>query len=38
MAWYLLELSLIEFKMLKYVPSNVAAASLFLSNKLLSPG
>jgi cyclin B len=35
LAQYLLELSLVEYKMLKYGPSHLAAASLFLSNKLL---
>jgi cyclin B len=32
---YLLELALVEYKMLKYSPSHLAAASILLSNKLL---
>jgi cyclin B len=35
LAQYLLELSLVEYKMVKYGPSHLAAASLLLSNKLL---
>lgn len=35
LAWYLLELTLPDYKMLKYAPSHLAAASLLLSNKLL---
>jgi len=32
---YLLELSLVEYKMIKYAPSHLAAAAILLSNKLL---
>jgi len=35
LAQYLLELSLVEYNMLKYGPSHMAAASILLSNKLL---
>jgi Cyclin len=35
LARYLLELALIEYKMLKYIPSNMAAASVYLVNKIL---
>merc|ERR1719174_1371782 len=35
LAQYLLELTLVDYKMLKYAPSHLAAASLLLSNKLL---
>jgi cyclin B len=35
LAQYLLELSLVDYKMIKYVPSHLAAASILLSNKLL---
>jgi cyclin B len=35
LAQYILELSLVEYKMLKYPPSHQAAASILLSNKLL---
>lgn len=35
LAQYLLELSLVEYKMLKYGPSHLAAAAILLSNKLL---
>lgn len=35
LAQYLLELSLMEYKMLKYTPSHLAAAAILLSNKLL---
>lgn len=34
LASYLLELTLVEYKMVKYSPSHVAAAALLLSNKL----
>jgi len=35
LALYLLELTLVDYKMLKYTPSHLAAAALLLSNKLL---
>lgn len=35
LAHYLLELTLIDYKMVKYSPSHVAAAAVLLSNKLL---
>eukprot|EP00930_Biecheleria_cincta_P046481 TRINITY_DN32059_c0_g1_i1.p1 TRINITY_DN32059_c0_g1~~TRINITY_DN32059_c0_g1_i1.p1 ORF type:complete len:502 (+),score=101.20 TRINITY_DN32059_c0_g1_i1:43-1548(+) len=35
LAQYLLELTLIDYKMLKYAPSHLAAAAILLSNKLL---
>jgi cyclin B len=35
LSQYLLELSLVEYKMVKYGPSHLAAASILLSNKLL---
>jgi cyclin B len=35
LAQYLLELTLVDYKMLKYTPSHLAAASILLSNKLL---
>merc|ERR1719440_1104243 len=35
LAQYLLELTLVEYKMLKYPPSHLAAAAILLSNKLL---
>lgn len=35
LAQYILELSLVEYKMLKYGPSHLAAAAILLSNKLL---
>ena len=31
LAWYLIELPLIEYRMLKYLPSNLAASALFLA-------
>jgi hypothetical protein len=34
MARYLLELSLIEYAMLKYTPSNIAASSIYLAAKI----
>jgi cyclin B len=35
LAQYLLELTLVDYKMLKYAPSHMAAACILLSNKLL---
>lgn len=35
LAQYLLELTLIDYKMVKYSPSHLAAAAILLSNKLL---
>jgi len=35
LAQYLIELPLIEYRMLKYLPSNLAASALFLANKIL---
>jgi len=35
LAQYLLELTLVDYKMLKYSPSHIAAASILLTNKLL---
>ena len=35
LAWYLIELPLIEYKMLKYKPSMISSAALFLANKVL---
>merc|ERR1719482_2639848 len=35
LAQYLLELTLVDYKMLKYAPSHLAAAAILLSNKLL---
>jgi len=35
LAHYLLELTLVDLKMLKYTPSHLCAASILLSNKLL---
>ncbi len=35
LAWYLIELPLIEYKMLKYKPSLISSAALFLANKVL---
>jgi hypothetical protein len=34
---YLIELPLIEYRMLKYTPSNIASSALFLANKILIP-
>mmetsp|Transcript_29257 Transcript_29257/g.25868 ORF Transcript_29257/g.25868 Transcript_29257/m.25868 type:complete len:222 (+) Transcript_29257:550-1215(+) len=34
LAWYLIELSLIEYKMLKYKPSLISSAALFVSLKI----
>jgi len=35
LAQYLLELTLVDYKMVKYAPSHLAAAAVLLSNKLL---
>lgn len=35
LAQYLLELSLVEYKMIKYSPSHLAAAAIMLNNKLV---
>lgn len=35
LSQYLIELPLIEYRMLKYSPSNVACSALFLANKIL---
>lgn len=35
LAQYLIELPLIEYRMLKYTPSNVAASALYLSLKII---
>lgn len=35
LAWYLIELPLIEYKMLKYKPSLIGSAALFVSFKIL---
>ena len=35
MARYLIELPLIEYKMLKYAPSNLAASAVYLTLKIL---
>jgi len=35
LAQYLLELTLVDYKMLRYAPSHLAAAAMLLSNKLL---
>jgi len=35
LAQYLLELAIVDYKMLKYSPSHLAAAAILLSNKLL---
>lgn len=35
LAQYLLELTLVDFKMIRFAPSHLAAAAIFLSNKLL---
>lgn len=37
-AQYLLELTLIDYKMIRFAPSHVAAASIYLTNKLLRSG
>ena len=34
MARYLLELSLIEYAMIKYTPSNIAASAVYLAGKI----
>lgn len=38
MACYLAELSLIEYSMLKYCPSNIASAAIYLAQKILCRG
>ena len=38
LARYLIELPLIEYRMLKYCPSNVAASALFLAQKIMQRG
>lgn len=35
LAWYLIELPLIEYKMLKYKPSLISAAALYVATKLV---
>jgi len=35
LARYLIELPLIEYRMLKYSPSNLAASALFLAQKIM---
>ena len=35
LSQYLIELPLIEYRMLKYSPSNLASSALFLANKIL---
>ncbi len=35
LSYYLIELSLVEYKLLKYKPSLLASASVYLSNKIL---
>lgn len=35
LARYLIELPLIEYRMLKYTPSNLAASALFLASKIM---
>ena len=35
LARYLIELPLIEYKMLKYCPSNLAASAIYLAQKIL---
>ena len=34
MARYLLELSLVEYSLLKYIPSNIAASAIYLAAKI----
>ena len=34
MARYLLELSLVEYGLLKYIPSNIAASAIYLTAKI----
>jgi len=34
LARYLLELSLVEYKMLKFIPSNLACSAIYLVNKI----
>jgi hypothetical protein len=36
MARYLAELALVDFKMMKFTPSLIGAASLYLANKILN--
>jgi len=38
LARYLIELPLIEYRMLKYCPSNLAASALFLATKIMQRG
>ena len=38
LACYLTELPLIEYRMLKYCPSNIAASALFLASKITQRG
>jgi hypothetical protein len=38
LARYLIELPLIEYRMLKYTPSVVAACALYLTNKIIQKG
>src|SRR4051812_22787746 len=35
LARYLIELPLIEYRMLKYTPSNIAASALYLAQKIM---
>ena len=34
MARYLLELSMVEYSLLKYIPSNIAASAIYLAAKI----
>jgi len=36
LATYIVELSLVEYKLLKYIPSLLAASAIYLSNKILN--
>merc|ERR1711870_38293 len=36
LAWYVLELGLLEIGMIRFAPSHISSAALLLSNKLLS--
>ena len=38
LARYLIELPLIEYRMLKYTPSNLAASAIFLAQKIMQRG
>ena len=38
LARYLAELPLIEYRMLKYSPSNIAASAMYLASKILARG